>query len=54
MNGNETAYELADRIEKNKGMPYTVKMLRQLQAENEALKERISYLESQVYGGTTK
>ena len=29
-------------------------VVRQLQAENEALKQQIKRLESQVYGGTTK
>lgn len=29
-------------------------VVRQLQAENEALKQQVKHLESQVYGGTTK
>ena len=51
------ANKLADAIEKSSHCGYNLDaavILRQQQAEIEALRERIKYLESQVYGGTTK
>lgn len=59
-----TANELADELEKHEleGMEYgfdqhlfaSAAMLRQQKIEIEALKNQLSYLESKVYGGTTK
>jgi len=53
--------ELADKLEKafmtNTSQYYVipaVALLRQQEAQIEALKTQLSYLESKVYGGTTK
>lgn len=63
MNANELANELTELIVSPTPVDdkwacelidQAATMLRQLQAENEAFKQQIKHLESQVYGGTTK
>jgi hypothetical protein len=55
MNANELADEL-DNMLKAVGLTdnRVPTMLRQQQLEIEALKTQVNYLESKVYGGTTK
>ena len=57
MKNNMTANELADLIQYCGDCGYNLDaaaMIRHQQSEIEALKAQLSYLESKVYGGTTK
>ena len=54
MSANELADELEERYLQGCIYQEAAITIRQLQTENDALKERIAYLESQVHGGTTQ
>lgn len=50
-------YDLADRLEEfysGTHIQKAAETLRELQKQNDALNEKIVYLEAKVYGGTTK